>query len=54
MRKLAFQAGAATATAIEIRAALDGRPVSPGLRVVVVGQESLKDGSRVRVQEAAY
>lgn len=54
VRKLAFEAGAATPGAIEMRADLDGQPVDPSLRVVVVGQESLKDGGRVRVQEEAY
>ncbi|MFT7464720.1 MAG: RND family efflux transporter MFP subunit, partial [Pseudohongiellaceae bacterium] len=54
VRKVAFLAGAATPTRIEVLSQLDGSPVDPALRVVVVGQESLKDGASVRVRETAY
>lgn len=63
VRKVLFAHGASTATSIEIlgaagtssgeaddaTAALDA-----SLRVVLVGQESLKDGARVRVREEPY
>lgn len=54
VRKVAFRAGASTPNAIEVLAAMDGAAVDRGLRVVVVGQESLKDGARVKVRETAY
>lgn len=54
VRKVAFLAGAATATRIELLSQLDGSPIDRDLRVVVVGQESLKDGAQVRVRETAY
>jgi RND family efflux transporter MFP subunit len=52
--KVAFLAGTATPTSIEVLGHIDGRPIAADTRVVVVGQESLKDGARVRVGEAAY
>lgn len=54
VRKVPFEAGAATATRIEVLSDPDGRPIPPDLRVVVVGQENLKDGAAVRVVEEAY
>ena len=32
----------------------EGAPVPDDLRVIVVGQENLKDGGRVRLQDTAY
>jgi len=52
--KVAFLAGTSTPASIEVLSHLDGRPIDPDTQVVVVGQESLKDGARVRVGEAAY
>lgn len=54
VRKVLFDDGASTANAIEVVAALDDVALSPDVRVVLVGQESLKDGARVRVREEAY
>jgi len=54
VRKIEFVAGAATATSIELLSQLDGSPIDRDLQVVVVGQESLKDGALVRVRETAY
>lgn len=48
-RRIAFVAGAATATAVEVVSALDGAPVADDLVVVTVGQENLKDGAPVKV-----
>jgi multidrug efflux pump subunit AcrA (membrane-fusion protein) len=54
VRLVAFVAGAATPTSIEILSDTSAAPIEAGLQVVVVGHESLKDGSRVRVQENPY
>lgn len=54
VRKLSFRPGASTPLMTEILGDAEGEPLPQGLRVVVVGQESLKDGGRVRVQETAY
>lgn len=54
VRRVAFEAGASTANAIEVLASPDDAAMDAGLRVVVVGQESLKDGARVKVRETAY
>lgn len=54
VREVPFVAGSATATKIEIVSDPDGRPIPSDLRVVVVGQENLKDGAAVRVVEEAY
>jgi RND family efflux transporter MFP subunit len=52
--KVAFQAGASTPDSIEVIARADGTGLANDLQVVVVGQESLKDGARVKVRETAY
>lgn len=50
--KVAFAHGASTPTSIEILGALgDADALSADSNVVLVGQESLKDGARVRVRE---
>jgi len=54
VRKVPFQAGSSTPTAIEVLAPEGGEMPSADLQVVVVGQESLKDGARVDVREEAY
>jgi len=54
VQKIPFVAGASTALATEIVSNLDGDPLAASLRVVVVGQDSLKDGSLVRLQEEPY
>ena len=38
----------------EILSRVDGDPISSDLRVVVVGQENLKDGAPVRIVEEAF
>jgi multidrug resistance efflux pump len=53
-RKIPFIAGASTATAVEILSDAEGVALSPDLRVVVVGQENLKDGAPVRIVEEAF
>ena len=52
--QVAFAPGAATSTEIEVLEDLEGQPVTADQKVVIVGHENLKDGSRVRVQEEAY
>ncbi len=52
--KVAFVAGASTATQVEVLSDLDGEPVPPHLRIVVVGQENLKDGAPVKVVKEAF
>lgn len=54
VQKIPFIAGASTALSTEILSNLDGDPLGSDLRVVVVGQDSLKDGSLVRLQEEPY
>ncbi|GJM20812.1 MAG: hemolysin secretion protein D [Planctomycetota bacterium] len=54
VRKLSFTPGSSTALTTEILGDADGAPVPDDLRVVVVGQENLKDGGRVRIQDTAY
>ncbi|MGQ0553523.1 MAG: efflux RND transporter periplasmic adaptor subunit [Planctomycetota bacterium] len=53
-RKLAFRAGASTPTALEVLSDLDGVALPLDLRVIVVGQENLKDGAPVQVVEGAF
>jgi multidrug efflux pump subunit AcrA (membrane-fusion protein) len=54
VHKVPFQAGASTPDSIEVIARADGSGLASDLQVVVVGQESLKDGARVKVRETAY
>lgn len=54
VRKLSFRPGSSTALTTEILADAEGAPVPDDLRVIVVGQENLKDGGRVRLQDTAY
>jgi len=54
VEKVAFEAGASTTKSIEVLARTDGAELPHDLQVVVVGQESLKDGARVKVRETAY
>ncbi|MHC5212323.1 MAG: efflux RND transporter periplasmic adaptor subunit [Planctomycetota bacterium] len=53
-RKIPFIAGASTPTAVEILSDLDGAALPPDLRVIVVGQENLKDGAPIRIVEEAF
>ncbi len=53
-RKIPFVAGAATPTAVEVLSDLSGARLPADLRVIVVGQENLKDGAPVRVVEEAF
>ncbi len=53
-RKVLFVAGVSTPTQIEILTDLEGRPLSTDLRVVVVGQENLKDGDLIKIVEDAF
>ena len=53
-RRIAFVAGASTPRSVEIVSDTDGQPLPADLRVVVVGQENLKDGAPVRVVEEAF
>jgi len=54
VRKLPFRAGASTTSHVEILGDTEGVPLSGDLRVVVVGQENLKDGAPVKVVEEAF
>jgi hypothetical protein len=53
-KKIAFIAGASTPTAVEILSDLDGTALPHDLRVIVVGQENLKDGAPIRIVEEAF
>jgi multidrug resistance efflux pump len=53
-RKIRFVAGASTVGEVEILSDLDGMPIPADLLVIVVGQESLKDGSPITVVEDAF
>ena len=43
-----------TTGAIEILSDIDGEPVQADVQVIVVGQESLKDGSPITVVDEAF
>ena len=54
VKRVPFVAGASTAMQTEILSILDGAPPEASMQVVVVGNENLKDGDKVRVEEAPY
>jgi membrane fusion protein (multidrug efflux system) len=53
-KKILFVAGASTSTAVEILSDMDGVALPRDLRVIVVGQENLKDGAPIRIVEEAF
>lgn len=52
--KIPFVAGVSTPTEVEVLSDIDGAPLPMDLRIIVVGQENLKDGTPVRIVEEAY
>ncbi len=54
VRKILFRAGASTSSQVELLGDAEGVPLPADLRVVVVGQENLKDGATVKVVEEAF
>jgi RND family efflux transporter MFP subunit len=52
--KIPFVAGATTPTAVEILSDLEGGALPRDLRVIVVGQENLKDGAPIHIVEEAF
>lgn len=53
-KKIPFIAGASTPTDVEILSDLEGAALPRDLRVIVVGQENLKDGAPIRIVEGAF